>query len=73
MEYMNFLNYPFKIIIADGGRNQQIENILKEKSTFSNLDYDYLRYPYDQTLDDFHEKMSDSIEDYCSIIESILK
>lgn len=72
MEYMNFLNYPFKIIIADGGRNQQIENILKEKSTFSNLDYDYLRYPYDQTLDDFHEKMSDSIEKISTPLASIM-
>ena len=62
MQYMNLLSYPFKIIIADGGRNEQIQNILEEKKNFSNLDYDYLRYPYDETLDDFHKKMADSVE-----------
>ena len=72
MEYMNFLNYPFKIIVADGGKDQQIEDMLRDKSNFSNLDYDYLRYPYDQTLDDFHEKMSDSIQKISTPLASIM-
>ena len=62
MKYMDWLKYPFKIIIADGGKNKEIQQVLEENKNFPNLDYTYVRCPYDGTLDDFHEKMGDTIK-----------
>jgi len=58
MGYWNHINFPYPIIIADGGKNLKIQNVLQNKQNFSNLNYEYIRYPYDQTLDDFYEKMA---------------
>ena len=55
MKYMDLLNFPYKILIADGGENVEIQQVLENKDNFPNLNYDYIRYPYDNTLDDFHE------------------
>jgi len=52
---------PFKIIIADGGKNSEIENILSNPSSYSGIDFDYIRYPYDASFHEFYEKMSDAV------------
>lgn len=72
MRYMDYLRYPFDIIIADGGKNKEIEGILLDKSNFPNIQYDYLRHPYDETLDDFHQKMADSITKISTPLASIM-
>ena len=62
MRWMDILGYPFKILVADGGEDKVIQEILENSANFPNLKYDYLRYPHDDTLDQFHEKMADSID-----------
>ena len=57
-KYLNHISTPFRVIFADGGNSPYIENFLKDKSNLPNLKYDYLRYPYDETLGDFHSKMA---------------
>ena len=72
MQCMNFLEYPFNIIIADGGRNEMIQNILKEKNNFPNLNYEYEHYGYDKTLDDFYNKMALSIDKINTPLASVM-
>ena len=58
MSYLEYIKFPHKIIIADGGKNLQIQEILQHSKNFPNLNYKYIRYPYDETLNHFHEKMA---------------
>ena len=61
LHYLNHIRFPYPIIVADGGLNKEIQNILKNTSNFPNLEYEYHHYGYDETLDDFHNKMSSAI------------
>jgi glycosyltransferase domain-containing protein len=57
MQYMNDNHFPYRILIADGGNNQELENHLGEFSNYPNLDYEYIRYPYDASLEDYYRKL----------------
>jgi glycosyltransferase domain-containing protein len=59
MKYMNAVACPFQILIADGGNSLSLENHLRDYANYPNLNYRYLRYPYDETLDDFYRKFVD--------------
>lgn len=59
MERMSERNCPFKILIADGGKDIEIENLLSSHESYENLDYEYIRYPYDKTLTEYYQKMED--------------
>ena len=72
MKYMDLLNFPYKILIAEGGENVEIQQVLENKDNFPNLNYDYIRYPYDNTLDDFHEKMSAVVKKISSSTVSVM-
>ena len=56
MSYMDSNKCPYKIIIADGGRDQSIEQHLNNQDNYHNLNYEYIRYPYDEVLEDFYSK-----------------
>ena len=62
LDYLNLLSFPYKILIADGGMDLEVQKTLEEKSNFPNLNYEYLRHPYDETLDCFHEKMASAVK-----------
>ena len=57
MDYMNEMRCPYKILIADGGDNLGIEEHLRNVNNYPNLDYEYIRYPFDATLDDYYNKL----------------
>ena len=59
LTYANSINCPFKILIADGGRSKEIEDHLLARYNYPNVDYEYVRYPYDQELSHFHQKLKD--------------
>lgn len=52
--------FPFKVLIADGGKDTNIQRLFEENA-WPSIDYEYVRYPYDATLDDFYEKMADAV------------
>lgn len=56
MRYMNDMHCPYKILIADGGEDRAIEQHLKANENYPYLNYEYIRYPYDSTLDDYYKK-----------------
>jgi glycosyltransferase domain-containing protein len=61
MNYMNDLKCPYLILIADGGDNKTIENDLNDYSKYPNLNYKYIRYPFDLNLSFFYKKLIDVI------------
>lgn len=62
MSYMNNQQCPYKILIADGGKNRGIEKHLSNLSNYKNLNYEYIRYPFDKLIKDFYLKQIDVIE-----------
>jgi glycosyltransferase domain-containing protein len=59
MAYANESRFPFKILIADGGSDKKITEILSYTNNYPNLNYEYIRYPYDETYLIYHEKKVD--------------
>jgi len=61
MRYMNDMRCPYRILIADGGEDIAIERHLRNHGNYPNLDYEYIRYPYDVTIETFLTKLEDVI------------
>jgi len=59
MEYMNSINCPYKIFIADGGDDESLKNNLLNQSNYPNISYEYFLYPYDKTTKEFYKKFID--------------
>ena len=60
MNYMNSIKCPYKILIADGGKDLRVEKKLIDHSRYINLDYEYIRYPYDKSFDEYYNKCVDA-------------
>ena len=56
MSKTNDKKCTFKILLADGGGDVDIENHLKEYTNYPNLNYEYFRYPFDSTFEHFYKK-----------------
>jgi|APSaa5957512576_1039674.scaffolds.fasta_scaffold01322_3 glycosyltransferase domain-containing protein len=61
MKYMNEMRCLYKILLADGGDNLEIEAHLRHPNNYPNLDYEYIRYPLDASLDDYFNKLENVI------------
>lgn len=61
MSYANKYYYPFKVFIADGGRDKTVQEILSDKSNFPNVNYEYMRYPYDKDYSTYYAKVIDAL------------
>jgi len=62
MNYANYISLPFKIYIADGGKDIEIEKKLKNSKNYPNLEYKYFKYPYDDSYSRYFNKLSNIIE-----------
>lgn len=60
MRWMSEQNFPYKILIADGGGDQTIESHLMEYKNYPNLNYEYIRYPFDSDAEKYVAKLFDS-------------
>ena len=61
MQYMNDFRCPYRILIADGGKDKEVELHLRCHSHYPNLDYEYIRYPFDAVVDDYFVKLENVI------------
>lgn len=59
MRFMNDRRCPYKILIADGGRDKTIETELTTHAAYPELDYEYIRYPFDAGWPEFYAKQLD--------------
>ena len=57
--YYNYIKSPYKILIADGGNDQELTKFLENNDAYENLNYQYVKYPFDKTLTEFHSKLGD--------------
>jgi glycosyltransferase domain-containing protein len=61
LRYSNNVHLPYRILIADGGEDCRLEKPLHDKQWYPQLDYDYIRYPFDATYAEYYEKMVDAL------------
>ena len=61
MEYSNSIRFPFKILVADGGKEELVPARLSQVQNYSELNYTYIKYPYDQTRQIFTSKIIDAL------------
>lgn len=52
------IRLPFKVVVADGGDDPEIERLLSDPNSFPNLDFVYWRY-HDRTWADYWFKLHD--------------
>lgn len=57
LAYADRLSFPFKVLVADGGKDKALALKLKQASNFPKVDYEYIQFPYDQTYSHFYAKM----------------
>lgn len=60
LRYFNEIHCEYRIIIADGSLNEDTLVAIESKR-FSNIDYEYLRFPPDYTYKDFILKMNKAL------------
>ena len=72
--YANQNECPYEIIIADGGNEQGIGRILKDKSSLSKVSYKYIRYPLDENYAFYYNKIADVVSrvktPYCLLLDN---
>ena len=61
MSYANRVALPFKVLIADGGADESVPKMLSDRTRFPNVDYEYVRYPYDATYSVYYAKLADAL------------
>ena len=52
---------PYKVLVADGGHDEGLEARLRRDGIFDRVDCDYVRYPFDSSLEMFLRKMADAL------------
>ena len=61
MRYVNSIQCPFKILIADGGEDQAVPAALVDQTRYPRVRYEYMRYPFDSTFEEFYAKVADAL------------
>src|SRR5688572_7356273 len=60
LSYANEIRFPFKVLIADGSSDDSTGRVLGFKAHFPNVDYEYVRYPHDDTYSRYYAKMAEA-------------
>ena len=60
-EYAKEFKLPYKVIVADGGEGDGLENELLDKGFHQWINYEYIKYPYDENYKIFYAKVLDAL------------
>ena len=60
MRHFDEIKCPFKILLADGGADKNLEDNLRNRVNYPNVNYRYVRYPYDEDFPAYYSKMKNS-------------
>src|SRR5258708_8305960 len=61
MSCLDQVRFPYRVLIADGGEDERVPRILADRSSFPNVDFEYIRYPYDRGYADYYAKIADAL------------
>ena len=61
MSFADQIGFPFKVLIADGGSDESVPKVLSDRASFPNVNYEYIRYPYDESYTHYYSKVADAL------------
>ncbi len=61
MRYANEVRLPYRVLIADGGNDPRVVEVLSQADSFPNVNYEYVRYSYDRRYADYFRKVADAL------------
>ncbi len=60
-EYLAAINYPFPVLFADGSLSNENEQFFESLGNEKKIDFTYIRYSKDSTLQDYYKKCADAV------------
>lgn len=60
-EYAEEYSIPYRVLIADGGQDECLENKLGQRKFSQHIDYEYIRYPHDENYKTYFTKVLDAL------------
>ena len=74
MKYAEENYADYKIIIADGGQDENVKKCLSSLNNYKKVNYKYIKYRYDSDYKTFFSKLSDAINkvdtEYCILADN---
>lgn len=61
LEYAKFINLPYKIILADGSKDNENEKVYQNMN-YGDLNLDYIKFPEDKSWSHYYKKMNQVIQ-----------
>jgi glycosyltransferase domain-containing protein len=61
MDYADRIEFPFKVLIADGSLGNEARNMLADRKRSPNVHYEYIRYSPDNSYSVYYAKMADAL------------
>ena len=61
MSYADQARFPFNVLIADGGTQEDARALLADKNKFPNVNYEYVRFPPDRSYFDYYTKIAQAL------------
>ena len=59
IEYASFINLPYKIFIADGGKTTLFNDYINQNLDKLNLDIEFFKYNHEKNFSDYYKKSND--------------
>lgn len=59
IEYASFINLPYKIFIADGGKTTLFNDYINQNLDKLNLDIEFFKYDHEKNFSDYYKKSND--------------
>ena len=61
LSYANEINFPYKLFIADGSKDNTMFDFFSKTERFPNVNYEYVKFPFDKTHNEFWSKLYESL------------
>ena len=59
IRYASFINLPYKIFIADGGKSSLFNDYINQNLNKLNLDIEFFKYNHEKNFNDYYKKSND--------------
>lgn len=63
LEYLCSISFPYKLIIADGSKGDEMLNVLKNSTSYNAIKFKYIKYPFDQSFTEYYKKMVSALKE----------
>ena len=62
LSYANDINFPYKLFIADGAKDNTMFDFFSKTECFPNVNYEYVKFPFDKSHNEVWLKLYESLK-----------